>query len=161
MPVLVDTNILARTANKEDKDHLTATQAVLALREAERDLVVARQSVYEFWVVATRPREKNGMGLSPPEVLAEIEKIESFFPLLAEPDGLYTAWKKLVSGFQVSGKPAHDARLVALMQTAGISEILSFNASDFSRYQRVGISVLDPHEIVRTGNIPSPPQSQM
>ena len=43
---------------------------------------------------------------------------------------------------QVSGKKAHDARLVASMKVHGIVTILTFNVEDFARYH--GILVLHP-----------------
>ena len=45
----------------------------------------------------------------------------------------------------VSGKKAHDARLVATMTVNGITHILTFNADDFTRY--AGITVLHPAKL--------------
>jgi predicted nucleic acid-binding protein len=149
MTVLVDTNILVRTANALDKGQSTAAQAILSVLDTGRRLAIARQSLYEFWVVATRPPAQNGLGLTVSDAVAHIEKFESYFRVLPESDDLYSAWKKLVSDFQVKGKPAHDARLVALMQTSGIAEILTFNGADFVRYKRVGISVLNPQDFAQ------------
>ncbi len=39
--------------------------------------------------------------------------------------------------YRVSGKNAHDARLVAVMKPHGITRILTFNAADFARYPAV------------------------
>jgi predicted nucleic acid-binding protein len=47
--------------------------------------------------------------------------------------------------YQVTGKPAHDARLVAAMHVHGISAILTFDRTGFSRYD--GIEVIDPADI--------------
>ena len=44
-----------------------------------------------------------------------------------------------ISGF---GKPAHDARLVAAMHVHGLTTILTFDRTGFSRY--AGIEVLHP-----------------
>jgi predicted nucleic acid-binding protein len=38
---------------------------------------------------------------------------------------------------RVSGVKAHDARLVAVMKTNGISQILTFNVADFSRFPEI------------------------
>jgi predicted nucleic acid-binding protein len=37
----------------------------------------------------------------------------------------------------VSGKPAHDARLVAAMIKHGIVHLLTFNDGDFKRYTEI------------------------
>jgi predicted nucleic acid-binding protein len=38
----------------------------------------------------------------------------------------------------------HDARLVASMKANGVTHILTFNISDFARYEVEGIVVVDP-----------------
>lgn len=47
---------------------------------------------------------------------------------------------------QVSGKPAHDARLVAAMLAHGLTNILTFDKTGFSRY--AGIEVVHPMDVV-------------
>ncbi len=44
--------------------------------------------------------------------------------------------------YRVSGKNAHDARLVAVMKPHGITRILTFNAADFARFE--GIEAIHP-----------------
>jgi predicted nucleic acid-binding protein len=44
--------------------------------------------------------------------------------------------------YQVSGKPAHDARLVAAMHVHGLTSILTFDKTGFTRY--AGIEVVNP-----------------
>jgi predicted nucleic acid-binding protein len=51
-------------------------------------------------------------------------------------------WRRLVGAYAVSGKNAHDARLVAAMKVHGITHILSFNSGDFARYPEV--TVIEP-----------------
>lgn len=46
------------------------------------------------------------------------------------------------TGFELRGRAAHDARLVAAMERHAISHIPTFNTGDFTRYP--GITVLDP-----------------
>jgi predicted nucleic acid-binding protein len=65
--------------------------------------------------------------------------------LLPETPAIFPAWEALVSRYQVSGKPTHDARLVAAMQVHGLTSILTFNASDFRRY--ADIEVVDPADV--------------
>jgi predicted nucleic acid-binding protein len=51
-------------------------------------------------------------------------------------DDIYLEWRRLVVTHGVSGKKAHDARLVAAMTVNGITHILTFNADDFAKYAR-------------------------
>jgi predicted nucleic acid-binding protein len=55
---------------------------------------------------------------------------------------IYPRWEALVTQHRVSGKPAHDARLVAAMQVHGLTAILTFDKTGFSRYP--GIEVVHP-----------------
>lgn len=43
------------------------------------------------------------------------------------------------------GKPAHDARLVAVMHVYGLDAILTFDRTGFSRYP--GIQVVHPDQV--------------
>lgn len=50
-----------------------------------------------------------------------------------------------MTAHRVTGAQAHDARLAAVMQAAGIARILTFNVQDFSRYE--GIEAVHPDQI--------------
>jgi len=54
-------------------------------------------------------------------------------------------WEALVTQHQVTGKPAHDARLAAAMQAHGLTAILTFDKSGFSRYP--GLEVVHPENV--------------
>jgi hypothetical protein len=55
------------------------------------------QNIAEFWNVATRPVERNGLGLSSEEVLQEVGNIEKSLTLLPDIPAIYDAWKKIVA----------------------------------------------------------------
>lgn len=44
----------------------------------------------------------------------------------------------------INGLKAHDARLVAAMQTYGITRLLTFNANDFKGFS---INIIDPASV--------------
>lgn len=54
----------------------------------------------------------------------------------------YSTWRHLVAAHNVLGVKVHDAWLVAAMKAHGVNRILTFNASDFARYD--GIEWVDP-----------------
>jgi predicted nucleic acid-binding protein len=64
------------------------------------------------------------------------------FALLPDTPATYPVWESLVIRYQVSGKPAHDARLVAAMQVHGLTSVITFDRTGFSRY--AGIEVVHP-----------------
>ena len=144
--MLVDTNLLVRTLQPHHPLYRIADGAIAALRLQNRRLYLVPQNLIEFWTVATRPVDVNGLGLSPTAARTEIERLERFFTVLRETPALYPAWKRLVFEYQISGKPTYDARLVAAMQVHSIGSILTFNIDDFKRY--AGIEVVDPATVL-------------
>lgn len=103
------------------------------------------QNIAEFWNVATRPADKNGIGLPVAIAQGEVAKIERLLTLLPDSPLAYAEWKRLVTRHTVQGVQVHDARLVALTAVHGVRRILTFNAGDFARYD---IEVLQPASIV-------------
>ena len=63
--------------------------------------------------------------------------------LLETPD-IHREWQRLVIEHEVSGKKAHDTRLVAAMLVHGVDAIVTFNGDDFRRY--AGIKVFHPRD---------------
>ena len=64
------------------------------------------------------------------------------FILLPETAAMYSAWKALVTRHVVSGMPSDDARLVAAMEAHGLTAILTFDKTGFSRFP--GTAVMHP-----------------
>lgn len=107
---------------------------------------LVRQNLIELWVVATRPVEQNGLGMSVADAAAALARLKSMFALLPETAAIYPAREDLVTTHRVSGKPAHDARLVAAMQVHGLTNVLTFDRSGFARFP--GIDVLHPADVI-------------
>jgi predicted nucleic acid-binding protein len=148
MNFLVDTNILGRMAEPGHPQHQLAVDAIVAIDARGDSLYLVPQGLYEFWVVATRPTTVNGLGLSVQEAASELARLKSLFPLLFDTPAVYPEWERLVTVHQVTGKSAHDARLVAAMAVHGLTHILSFNAADFARY--AGITAVHPAAVLPT-----------
>lgn len=143
--MLIDTSTLLRTLQPRHPQHATAIRALELLPQHGREVHIVPQNLVELWVVATRPVDQNGLGLSPAAAATELKRLKSVLPLLPETPALYQAWESLVIKYGVSGKPAHDARLVAAMQVHGLTTILTFDKTGFSRY--TGIEVLHPTDV--------------
>lgn len=62
--VLLDTSVLLRTFQELYPWNRVAKQAVEILRCRGCQLHTVPQNSYEFWAVATRPVEQNGLGFS-------------------------------------------------------------------------------------------------
>jgi predicted nucleic acid-binding protein len=146
MRVLVDTNILLRSAQPNHPLCPQATQAVSKLLRERIAVFFCSQNIAEFWNVATRPAEVNGLGFSQGEVLQEISSIESLLTLLPDIPTIYPVWKQLVREYGVQGVKVYDARLVAVMSVYAVDSILTFNVADFQRYG--GVNTLQPAAVL-------------
>jgi predicted nucleic acid-binding protein len=103
------------------------------------------QNLVEFWAVATRPRNQNGLELTTAQAASELTAIQDFFRVLPYTPEVTRAWKRIVMAHGISGKQTHDAHLVAVMQVNSVPTILTFNKGDFEWYP--GITVLDPAQL--------------
>ncbi len=147
--ILVDTNIPLRIAQPEHPHRQAALDSLrlLTLGEGEH-FAIAPQSLYEMYVVCTRPVSVNGLGMTSQQGYAEIAATRSLFQLLPETPQVYPTWEGLLAKYSVQGKQAHDARLVALMIEHRVPRVLTFNDGDFQRYTEV--VALNPFDVLRT-----------
>ena len=145
MPVLADTNILLRSLYPGHPHYAAAENALAALRLRNEVLCVAAQNLIEFWAVATRSREDNGLGMTPAKAAGEIGALRRFFRLLPSTPDVLETWQRIVIRLGITGKQTHDAHLVAVMQVYAVTDILTFNTAHFRRFP--GITVLDPERV--------------
>jgi len=143
---LADTNILIRLVKRDHPEYSLVREAVTTLKQKGVRLGYTWQNMAEFWNISTRPKERNGFGLSIEETETNAREIERSFVLLADNEAGYREWRSLVVQQRVSGVQVHDARLAAAMAVHGITYILTFNGSDFTRFQ--GIVTIHPTEAV-------------
>ncbi len=145
MRYLADTNILLRNAEPAHPMHaVTVSATQLLLRHGDM-LHIMPQNIIEFWNVATRRIDKNGLGMTITQVQAEVFRIKSLFRLLSDSPAIYPVWENLVIQHAVMGKHVHDTRLVAAMTVHSITHLLTFNGDDFKRFQ--GITVVSPADV--------------
>lgn len=116
MSMLVDTNILTRLVDPNDPSHRVALNAVNQLTGQGELLHIVPQIMYEYWVVCTRPPSQNGLGFTPAQAHQELTRLRALFTLLDDNPAILPQWERLVIQHQVSGKNAHDARLVAVVR---------------------------------------------
>jgi predicted nucleic acid-binding protein len=145
MRIQVDTNILLRVRDGDDPRHAVCVEALDRLQDGTNDLFICAQVLIEYWVVATRPRDVNGLGLSADEANLDFQDFCRSFVVLPEPPDMAVRWHELASHYAVHGRGAHDTRLVALMLAHGVTAILTLNAVDFARYTE--LTCLAPEDI--------------
>ncbi len=150
MIILLDTNILLRLVDTSSPQHSIALNVVKQLESENHSLVIVPQIVYEYWVVATRPKDKNGLGMPPDVAALAIEYWIENLRLFRDERGIFSFWQDLVKRYFVCGKNAHDARLVAAMHRHKIPALLTFNVVDFKRFS--GIQVVSPNDVLSDKN---------
>jgi predicted nucleic acid-binding protein len=143
---LLDTNVVLRFSNTSDSQSQLVSEAVSSLLEQANDCYLSSQILIEFWVVATRPSNVNGLGWSVEQTRNRIEQLLNYFPILEETSEIFAVWIKLVTENQISGKRTHDARIAAAMLALDISHILTLNPNDFAGIP--GIFVVHPRDVI-------------
>lgn len=113
MTYLLDTNVLTRLVEPGHPMNATVTRALAQIAADVSPTFIVPQSLYEFWVVATRALSVNGLGRAPSQVVSDIVYFKTLFTLLDDSPAIYPAWERLVATTGVVGKKAHDTRLVA------------------------------------------------
>lgn len=139
--ILLDTNVLGRMTNSRDPQCALARRAAHAMLSRGEQLVVVPQNLFEFWTVATRSTDVNGLGLTVSQASQWLAFFRRRFTLLVDRAELLSLWHDLVSRLAIRGFRAHDARLVAAMKSYGIDRILTFNGTDFRGF---GVTIVDP-----------------
>ncbi|MCI0391820.1 MAG: PIN domain-containing protein [Acidobacteria bacterium] len=153
MLYLADTNIFLRLAEPKHPMHAETKGAINSLVAKGDNVGVVPQNVIEFWNVATRPADKNGLGYTIQQTQAEIERIEAFFQLILDTPAIYAEWKRLAIVHAVEGKQVHDTRIVAAMNVHGITNLLTYNKKDFGRF--ADIVVVSPSEVMSSQSAPT------
>ena len=85
------------------------------------------------------------MGFDPAKADVAVGKLMDALAVLPEPPDMAVRWRTLASGAGVSGRQVHDTRIVALMHTHGVTEIVTHNGADFGRF--TGIRAIAPKDV--------------
>lgn len=147
---LLDTNVVLRFCNPSDVQHSLATDAVSFLLARGEECFLTPQVIVEFWVVATRPIDVNGLRWNVEQTSNTIDQLCDRIPLIKESSDIFPNWLDLVTSNKVMGKRTHDARIVGAMLTHEITHILTLNSKDFSFAS--SITIVHPQELIAQKN---------
>jgi len=142
---LADSNILIRLTKRDHPEYALTRNAVNTLRAKDVRFCYTLQNLAEFWNASTRPKDRNGFGLTVDETERNALEIERAFRLLTDNEGVYREWRTIVFQQAICGVQVHDARLAAAMYAHGIRHILTFNNSDFRRFP--GLTAIHPQDV--------------
>ena len=86
--------------------------------------------------MATRPAERNGLGLKLADALANVRAFRGRTRLVAEDGKVADRLLALLDDIECGGKQVHDANVVATMLVHGIDAVVTINLNDFTRFSR-------------------------
>ena len=136
--VALDTNVVLRLVHAAAPEHAACQRAVINLVGRGCQIVVPTQVIIEFWVVATRPTNVNGLGWSPSAARDKVDELLTRIQVLPEPADVFRTWLDTVTTLGVSGKRAHDARIAATLRASNVHHILTLNDADFASFPELG-----------------------
>jgi len=134
--IAVDTNLLVHAHRAESPDHVRAAAAIGVLVESRRDWAIPWSCAHEFLVVVTQ------RVFSPPstanQAMAALEAWASggSLRLIGEGAGHLKNLHALLRSSKVVATRIYDARIVAICQAHGVSELWTADR-DFSRFPQL------------------------
>lgn len=132
--VLVDTNVLLSATAPLRPLHRTALMVFNDWPNQGKVLATSTQVLREYLVVATRPIEVNGLGLTSADALANVDAFRTRVRLLTDGEPVWDRLRALIETYRCLGKQIHDANLVAAALASGVTRMVTANASDFDRF---------------------------
>jgi predicted nucleic acid-binding protein len=133
---MLDTNVLLAATDEGRTQHDQALGIVNDWPGRGTTLYTSGQIIREYLAVATRPAEKNGLGMRLADALANVRAFRARTSLLAEDGKVADRLLTLLGDIACGGKQIHDANVVATMLVHGIDTIVTINLVDFSRFER-------------------------
>ena len=145
---MLDTNVLLAATDEGRAEHDKALEIVNDWPCRGTTLYTSGQIMREYLAVATRPAERNGLGLKLADALANVRALRGRTSLLAEDGKVADRLLALLDDIDCGGKQVHDANVVATMLVHGIDTVVTINLDDFTRFARrvrlIGLGTTSP-----------------
>ena len=142
--LFVDTNVLLIATDESRPLHEEAMQLLAGSVILGLSLATSGQVLREYLVVATRPVNVNGLGLSTEVAVGNLNEFLGSLIMCEETVEVSSRLRQLAVTHNLSGKRLHDANIVATMEAHGISAVVTQNADDFAPFEEVAImSIID------------------
>ncbi|AYF74069.1 PIN domain-containing protein [Nocardia yunnanensis] len=135
--VVVDTDVLLAAS---DAGRATFGAARTIFNDWPADgttLYTSGQILREYLCVATRPVDRNGLGMSLADATANCRAFGARMRFLPENDKVHSRLLELIEDTACSGKQVHDANIAATMLVHGVGTVVTSNVSDFKRFERL------------------------
>ncbi len=132
--VVLDTNVLLAATDEARPEHEQAVAAINAWPASGLVLYTSGQILREYLTVATRPVQRNGLGMARSDAVANVRALRPRLNLLAEDGKVSDRLLELLETVECAGKQVHDANVVATMLVHGIDTVVTSNVEDFLRF---------------------------
>jgi predicted nucleic acid-binding protein len=134
---MLDTNVLLAATDEGRAEHVRALGVVNDWPGQGTTLYASGQILREYLAVATRPADRNGLGMSQKDALANVRAFRGRVSLLAEDSKVADKLLTMLDDIPCSGKQVHDANVVATMLVHGVDTVVTINVDDFARFGRL------------------------
>lgn len=141
--LFLDTNVLLTATDVLRPSHLEAQRIFSKAGQQGFHLAVSGQVLREYLAVATRPVEANGLGLTVPDAVANVERFLEFANLFEETEAVALRLRELAKNFDIRGPRIHDANIVATMQVHRIPVLVTQNSKDFIGFGGIKTVTID------------------
>ena len=149
--LFVDTNVLLTATDDSRQLHSEAMQLLADSTSQSLRLAASGQVVREYLVVATRPIEVNGLGLSIQDAEANVNELLRCIKLYDETEEVSRHLRQLAITHSLRGKRLHDANIIATMAVHGISTLLTQNGDDFAPFEDIAVVTIAEITVAREG----------
>jgi toxin-antitoxin system PIN domain toxin len=140
--IAVDTNLLVYAHREESPWHAGALERVTELAEGRAGWAIPWPCLHEFLAIVTHPRI-----YAPPTPLgAALDQVDAWLEspsltLLAESEGCWPEFRRILLDGRITGPQVHDARVAALCRLHGVRELWTADR-DFGRFP--GLAARNP-----------------
>jgi len=131
---VLDTNVLLAATDQARERHMQALAALNVWPASGLVLYTSGQIMREYLAVATRPVDRNGLGMGRRDAIANVRALRARLNLLAEDIKVSDRLLQLLETVECAGKQVHDANVVATMLVHGIDTLVTMNVGDFARF---------------------------
>jgi predicted nucleic acid-binding protein len=133
----LDTNILLTATNEARQHYQLARDLIISHHRSGLHLGISGQIIREYMVVATRPPQANGLGLSPNDTIHNVGEFRERLLFFPESEEVSNELRVLVKEYRLSGTRIHDANVAATMSAHGVTKLITENTDDFSAFSTI------------------------
>jgi predicted nucleic acid-binding protein len=134
--VMLDTNVLLAATDEGRAEHRSALTIMNEWAAGDTTLCTSGQILREYFAVATRPTELNGLGVKPADAVSNIRAIRERTAFLSEDARVADRLRGLLADVKCKGKQVHDANVIATMLAHGVGTVVTMNVEDFACFER-------------------------